>query len=195
MPSPRAAPRPWPTCRGPVGLADTNSTLIFSDCAALLRPYPVPSPRIRRTRETSSLSPSQKLMNPGPAISVFAIIPSGNRSSVIRRSASFRGLVFCDFATTMARLVARSPWSLSRGRSSTNSDSGAPKTPATRASSARMASFTFRWSSCWASGRRLASFPSCLQTWCRAWTRPSSPVLRAPLRGPCGGLYRPCRSR
>ena len=30
MASPSAAPRPWPTCSGPVGLAETNSTLTLS---------------------------------------------------------------------------------------------------------------------------------------------------------------------
>ena len=36
--SPNTAPRVWPTCIGPVGLAETNSTLTFSPAPMLERP-------------------------------------------------------------------------------------------------------------------------------------------------------------
>src|SRR2546426_1177499 len=38
MASPSAAPRPWPTWSGPVGLAETNSTLTLSPAPAVERP-------------------------------------------------------------------------------------------------------------------------------------------------------------
>ena len=46
--SPNTAPRPWPTCIGPVGLADTNSTL--TGCA---RPLPARG-RSRRRRQIAA---------------------------------------------------------------------------------------------------------------------------------------------
>src|SRR5437667_399489 len=43
MPSPSAAPRPCPTCSGPVGLAETNST--FTDRPCPTSPRRPPGPR------------------------------------------------------------------------------------------------------------------------------------------------------
>ncbi len=40
-----AAQRPWPTCRGPVGLAEMNSTWTFSPWPASERPKFAPSAR------------------------------------------------------------------------------------------------------------------------------------------------------
>ena len=59
--------------------------------------------------EASWSSASQKLMKPGPAISVFATRADESCSSSMTRSAVLRGFPRSRLARTMARLVARSP--------------------------------------------------------------------------------------
>ena len=39
--SPNIAPRQWPTCKGPVGLAETNSTKYFFLIQLYLKPTPL----------------------------------------------------------------------------------------------------------------------------------------------------------
>src|SRR5919107_1820682 len=43
MASPSAACRPWPTCSGPVGFAETNSTTTRRPSPRALRPYAAPA--------------------------------------------------------------------------------------------------------------------------------------------------------
>ena len=107
--------------------------------------------------------------------------------SPARRSS--RGLARSRLARTMARLVARSPWPASRGRSSTNSTPSAPRRAATLASSARSASLTRggllapAWSRPWAPAWRPASRP------CQPWASDSGLTRRPAFRPrPSGAL-------
>ena len=109
MESPTAAPRPCPICKGPVGLADTNSSSIF-------RPFPVwEEPKARPSFSTfctlSCQNAGEKVTfrKPGPAISVVISPCIRAESSAASFSASWRGGIPACFVSTMARLVARSP--------------------------------------------------------------------------------------
>ena len=66
--SPRAAWRPWPTCSGPVGLAETNSTRIFTALGLIAEPGAL------REHLAHHLLPGSRfqanVQKPGPAISM-----------------------------------------------------------------------------------------------------------------------------
>src|SRR6266700_2956814 len=78
MPSPSAAPRPCPTCSGPVGLAETNSTFTDRPCPTSLRPKRSPAASTVWRTLASWASARKKLMNPGPAISILRTRPCGS---------------------------------------------------------------------------------------------------------------------
>ena len=84
--SPTAAHRTPPRCSGPVGLADTNSRLIFSPVNALEEPYDAPAATM--SAATCPWAPASTVMlrNPGPAISTAAM-PSDSSSSAASSSA------------------------------------------------------------------------------------------------------------
>ena len=56
-------------CMGPVGLAETNSTMYFLPERESFSPYLSPSDSMTATVSLNHFSPSRKFMKPGPAIS------------------------------------------------------------------------------------------------------------------------------
>ena len=120
MASPSAAWRAWPTCSGPVGLADTNSTSIFSPLRGA-RPKVAPCSATAAMTAWRAAAVMRRLMKPGPAISALSTRPAAS-GSAIRAStmawASSRGLRRAGLASCMATLVATSPWAATLGRSS-----------------------------------------------------------------------------
>jgi hypothetical protein len=135
--SPTTAPRQWPMCSGPVGLAETYSTLTRSSLPTVHSPYSSPSRRIVRSSSRQASGDRRRLMKPGPAISTE--VTGGSASSfALISSASARGLVAAGFASTIAALVARSPCAGSRGGSTVTflrSRSAGSAPSATRSSS------------------------------------------------------------
>jgi hypothetical protein len=83
---------------------------------------------------------SVRLMNPGPATSNCAKRSSPLSFATIC-SANSRGFMRASFASTMAALVAKSPWAASRGGSTAIRDCSMP---AGRTPSAMSASFAAR---------------------------------------------------
>jgi hypothetical protein len=80
-------------------------------------------------------------MKPGPATSTFAINGSA-RSLPAMASASSRGFLPASLASTMAALVAMSPWAASRGGSTTTRDWSIPAGNSPAAASASLAART-----------------------------------------------------
>ena len=109
---PNAAPRPCPTCRLEVGLADTNSTWIFLPENSLLVPKsPIWLMMVSSTAKRAESS-RKKLIKPAPAISTFFMLGlSGSNATICW--ASSRGLVLAIFEATIAKLLAKSPWAWS----------------------------------------------------------------------------------
>ena len=116
MASPSTAPRQWPTCIGPVGLAETYSTLTLRRrrCRSARRPCrragSSPSCAAQKTSER------RRLTKPGPATCDGGDVrvrlqPRGDRM------ASSRGFTPSGLASTIAALVATSPCVGSRGGS------------------------------------------------------------------------------
>ena len=126
MASPKAAWRPWPTCKGPVGLAETNSTSTLLGWAAC---SPKHSAACNTSCTTACLAASFKrmLMKPGPAISMASTQrkKAGVASRALRRvSDSCRGFCLRALASCIAAVQARSPWAATLG------DSKAARAPA-----------------------------------------------------------------
>ena len=128
--SPTNAPRALPTVSGPVGLADTNSTLTDArptggDAA------PAPgSARIAAIVRFEGRSVRRRFRNPGGATSTEAIGESrrvGRRrgDSPARRRAIASGAIRYGRASFIARLLAKSPWSGSAGRSTSTAGASA----------------------------------------------------------------------
>src|SRR5690606_5782647 len=136
MQSPIAAARPWPTCSGPVGLAETYSTPAVRPWPEVLRPYSAPWRSTPATSRCQAPAARWKLMKPGPAISTFAMSSLGGNAAT-SAWASARGLVRAALASSIAALVAKSPCSRVLGRSITKSGVGASagRVPATRRAS------------------------------------------------------------
>src|SRR6056297_136500 len=141
MASPTTAPRIWPTCIGPVGLAETYSTLTFCPCPMSDRPYCVPAVRMVRGSPCQTVTASRRLRNPGPATSALAMRGSA-RNFVASASAMSRGLALAGLASTMAALVAMSPCSGSRGGSVVTGSVFSPSGRSPSACKAAMASST-----------------------------------------------------
>ena len=111
--SPMTAPRPWPTCIGPVGLALTNSIIVFCCLPASLLPKRPRSSSIARAALCHTSGASVRLRKPGPAISTFDNSFCGSDSLSTMACASERGLGFCKpaaaaccFCRTIAALQA-----------------------------------------------------------------------------------------
>src|SRR5204862_492904 len=66
---PGAAGRAWPTCSGPVGFADTNSTMTGSPSPAR-RPNAAPATSTSATMRWRAAAVRRRLMKPGPATSI-----------------------------------------------------------------------------------------------------------------------------
>ena len=109
---PKAAPRPWPTCKLDVGLAETNSTWIFWPLNCLLKPKR--SCNLKISSNTANLASVFKktLIKPGPAISTWRIFWFSGKALTIF-SASWRGLAFAALVAVRAILLAKSPWLVS----------------------------------------------------------------------------------
>ena len=96
MASPSAAWRAWPTCSGPVGLAETNSTsTVGADGSAGWRPNDSPLSRISATTRCRAASRRCRLMKPGPATSIDSTQRSTAlfcRSAAMSSAATSRGI-------------------------------------------------------------------------------------------------------
>ena len=72
------APRALPTWSGPVGLADTNSTLTARGFDAGIRPQRAGAARIPATIRSSAASARRRFRNPGRATSAPAMVAAGS---------------------------------------------------------------------------------------------------------------------
>ena len=117
------APRALPTWSGPVGLAETNSTLTERPVpSAAVRPQLDGSARIAATVASSASSRSRRLRKPGAATSAAAIGLAGSSaasavSSAASAAAMASGAIRYGRASLIARLLAKSPCTGSAGRS------------------------------------------------------------------------------
>jgi hypothetical protein len=119
MASPSAAWRPWPTCSGPVGLAETNSTSTRSPLRGPWKPKRSPAQHLAH----------DLLLGRGLQADVDEAgagdVDVGNPALVNRRgqqrgaqlSASWRGLSLSGLASCMAAVQAKSPWAATLGDS------------------------------------------------------------------------------
>ena len=114
--SPTAAQRAPPRCTGPVGFADTYSRLIERPARVSLRPYEAPASTIVRASSPAAPAPRRMLIKPGPATSTESIPSAAERSSA-RICANSRGAMPAFLPSCIATLVAQSPCSRTRGRS------------------------------------------------------------------------------
>ena len=118
MAAPQAAPRPWPTWRGPVGLTDTNSTWTRLPACLRERPQGVSEPTIPVAMRWNAPSAILKLMNPGPATDVDSTsVAAGSAATIF--AARSRGLQRAARASPSATGHAKSPCRGSRVRSIT----------------------------------------------------------------------------
>ena len=114
-------------CIGPVGLAETYSTLTV--CPPPIVRAAVVARRRRGSRAAPPPRPARSrrmLMKPGPAISALVDLVERRRASATIGSASARGLVPARLASTIAALVARSPCAGSRGGSTATAPRSTP---------------------------------------------------------------------
>ncbi len=124
------APRALPTWSGPVGLAETNSTLTARGLADASRPQRAGSARMPATIRSSAASARRRFRNPGGAAVAPAMVAAGSPAAarsidVASAVAIASGACRYGRASFMARLVARSPCSGFAGRS-TSIATGAP---------------------------------------------------------------------
>src|SRR5436190_1899776 len=126
------APRAFPTWSGPVGLADTNSTLTARGRTGATRPQPTGSARIAATADSRASSRSRTFRNPGAATSAEAtgdvdpaFVDSLSSSAAIA-DAIVSGAIRYGLASRIAMLLAKSPWTGSAGRSIATSGRVAP---------------------------------------------------------------------
>ncbi len=92
-------------CSGPVGLALTNSRLMFSPASASLAPYCSPAATTWSATTPCAPASTRMLRKPGPAISTPAI-PSRSPSRAWTSVASSRGLSPAFLPSWSATLVA-----------------------------------------------------------------------------------------
>ena len=95
--------RPAETGSGPVGLADTYSTL--TRCGAAAVPPPNPACRARRTASAYQAGETRTLTKPGPATSALAIHALA-RAAAASSSAISRGGRRSGLASRSASVVA-----------------------------------------------------------------------------------------
>ena len=138
MQSPSAALRPWPTCSGPVGLAETNSTITFCPLGGR-RPKRSWAASTSDTTACLAAAARRKLMKPGPAISKACTqrcTAGCCCNNATRRCASSRGFFFKGRANCIALVTAKSPWLACLGDSKVATGTSAPASPASCASAA-----------------------------------------------------------
>ena len=92
-------------CSGPVGLAETNSRLIFSPANASEAPYDDPAATTSAATMPWAPASTVTLRKPGPATSTLAT-PSAAPSLSARSPANSRGFVPAALASRIATLVA-----------------------------------------------------------------------------------------
>src|SRR5262245_10975462 len=141
MESPRAPWRPWPTCSGPVGLAETNSTITHKSLSGL-RPKASPAASTSATTACLALGFKRRLMKPGPAISSWSTqrcTASRRCSAVTSAVASSRGFFLSARDSCMATVIARSPCEACLGDSNAGvrAASGASSATASRSAASR----------------------------------------------------------
>ena len=103
--SPTAAQRALASVTGPVGLADTNSTLTFSPAPVCVVPYAAPAATMSAATWPCAPLSTVMLRKPGPAMSTLAM-PSAVSRRLATSSAKARGLVPACLASCSATLVA-----------------------------------------------------------------------------------------
>ena len=145
MQSPIAAARPWPTCSGPVGFAETNSTPALLAARRSCRGRSAaPRSRIDATSCRYAAGLRKKLMKPGPG-------DLDLRDRIVRRqrarrspAASSRGLRRAAFASSMRDVAsrnrrARGSW-CARRRTRAHRPPAACRRPSSLARASRMES-------------------------------------------------------
>ncbi len=105
MASPMAAQRVWPRCRGPVGLAEMNSTLTTRPASAVPLPHAWPASTTVRASSPWLAVSSRMFTKPGPATSAEAT-PGTVAIRSASRAARSRGGMPLDFARARATPVA-----------------------------------------------------------------------------------------
>ncbi len=108
------APRALPTWRGPVGLADTNSTLTDRAETGSTRPHSSGAARMPSTTASSAAGLSRTFRKPGGATSTASTgedgSPVASRTSFAANSVAISiGALRYGRASFIARFVARSP--------------------------------------------------------------------------------------
>ena len=101
-------------CIGPVGLAETNSTLYRLPAPASVRPYSG-SLQAACSTPVNQPVPRYRLMKPGPAISARSNRLPVRSSAPTTASAIWRGALRKARAPAIARLEATSPFFTSAG--------------------------------------------------------------------------------
>ena len=126
--SPTNAPRALPMVSGPVGFADTNSTLTRRGRLGGIRPHASGAARISATVDSNAASARRRLTNPGRATSTEANRSASGppRSASASASAMSSGERRRGRASCMARLVAKSPKAGFEGRSTVTAGASAP---------------------------------------------------------------------
>jgi len=107
--SPQTAFLPCPTVNGPVGFAETNSTLAFLPLCLSDFPKVLGEARISFIISERKEDVKKKLIKPGPAISVFDIILLSIFKLEIIYSAISFGFFFNCFVSSIAAFEERSP--------------------------------------------------------------------------------------
>ena len=106
MASPQAAPRAWPQCRSPVGLAETHSTRMCPPSPELFWPKLSPASSTWLIRADSAPLFSLKLMKPGRATVTDSASGKSSWSFSARGWAMSMGLLCRALASFMAAPVA-----------------------------------------------------------------------------------------
>jgi hypothetical protein len=121
MASPSAPWRPWPTCSGPVGLAETNSTIMCLAVGGL-------AAELARRGEHFAhhlllggrLQADVEEAGTGDVDRLHPLLEGGRGQQVFaQRSATWRGFFFSGLASCIAAVQARSPWAATLGDSNT----------------------------------------------------------------------------
>ena len=146
MASPTTAPRPWPTCIGPVGLAETYSTITVRPAPTWLRPYSLPFPRTSPRPSSQTRGAIQRFKKPGPAISTLVTTLASSTRLSSRIWAICRGGLPAALLSSIAALDDQSPWAGFLGASTAGSWASGGRSPFStqRASVAAMT----RWAVC-----------------------------------------------
>ena len=125
MLSPSAAQRPWPTCIGPTGFAETNSTCTRLPPPRSLRPKSSPCSRASRSTRCSAVARQPDVDEAGTGDLDGLDVGARRRCAPRRSRRPARGFMPACLAQRNATVVAQSPWPASRGRSTPGSGASA----------------------------------------------------------------------